>query len=103
MGTVHYLATLRNLEHHTQKFDETSFRVAMAGSRFWTYTESTVALVRARAALDEWYGFFGPIKRWLQPVQHMLAVETLARAENAQREAYRDFQKARSEMYNGMI
>jgi hypothetical protein len=103
MGTVHYLATRRNLEHHTQKFDETSFRVAMAGGRFWVYTESTVALVRARSELDSWYGFFGPIKRFLQPVQHMLAVETLARAEYKQREAYRDFQKARSKMYEGMI
>lgn len=99
MGTVHYLNTRKNLEYHDQQLADTSWRVLAVGSLFGTYTDSTVELVKARNELDKWYGFFGCVKRFLQPVEHMLAVETLARAEHKQRESYRNFVRAKNKMY----
>jgi hypothetical protein len=55
-------------------------------------------MIKARDELDKWYGFFGPVLRFLNPMQHMLAVETFARAEHKQREAYREFMRAKNKL-----
>lgn len=99
MGTVHYLPTLQNRNHLLQRWSELQFRTAVLGSRLSSYTEATAGLVKARAELDEWHGFFGPLMRFLHPTQYMLVVETLARAEYKQRETYRNFVKARNKLH----
>lgn len=99
MGTVHYLPTPQNRNHQERRLSELQFRTAVLGSRLGSYTDATASLMKARDELDKWYGFFGPVLRFLNPTQHMLAVEKLARAEHKQREAYRDFVKARNKLH----